>query len=242
MLEIKNISKHFGGVTALDQCSFTIPRNKIMALVGPNGAGKTTLIDVISGVEVPDAGDILIDNQSLGGLRPDKIAKAGIARTWQQVRLFKYLTILEHLQLVESMDNTRLIKSFISTPKTVSAKYEKILDQFGIDRPLDTVVSELSYGQRKLLQLAMVLTKTHRLLLLDEPVAGVNAVVQKHIEEMLIGWKEKNETIVIVEHDMDFVRRLADYVVVMDQGRVLAEGRPAEVLQDKRVAEAYLGV
>lgn len=242
MLEIKNISKHFGGVTALNQCSFTVPRNKITALVGPNGAGKTTLFDVISGLEKPDEGEILIDNQPLIGQRPHQIAQIGFARTWQQVRLFKYLTILNHLQLAESNENTKLFRNLIATPKTDASKYKRILNQFGIDKPLDTVVSDLSYGQRKLLQLAMVLVKPHRLLLLDEPVAGVNAVVQKHIEKLLIDWKEKNETIVIVEHDIEFVKRLADYVVVMDQGRVLAEGKPEDALQDKRVAEAYLGV
>lgn len=241
MLEIKDITKKFGGVTALDHCSFTVPRNKITALVGPNGAGKTTLFDVISGLVQPDEGEVLIDNQLLAGKRAYQIAQLGIARTWQQVRLFKYLTILDHLQLAESSENTKLIRSLVSRPEDQSEKYKKVLEQFNLDKPLDTVVSDLSYGQRKLLQLAIVVMKPHRLLLLDEPVAGVNTVVQQHIEKLLLEWKDKDETIVVVEHDIEFVKRLADYVVVLDQGKVLTEGSPAEALQDARVADAYLG-
>jgi len=229
MLEIKNITKRFGGVRALNKCSFAVPEGKITALVGPNGAGKTTLFDVISGLVKPDEGEVILgERESLVGLQPHEIAQRGVARTWQQVRLFTYLTILDHLQLAESGEDTK-------------HSYAQVLEQFGIDKPLDTVVTELSYGQRKLLQLAMVYVRPHQLLLLDEPVAGVNAVVQQRIEALLMNWKKSTNTIVIVEHDIEFVRRLADYVVVMDQGRVLAEGEPEVALQDARVAEAYLG-
>lgn len=241
MLEIRNITKKFGGVTALDKCSFKVPRNKITALVGPNGAGKTTLFDVISGLVEPDEGDILVDNQALTGQRPHKISQLGIARTWQQVRLFKYLTIEDHLRLAESNTDTKLVANLVQQPKVNTVRYQKIIEEFGIGRSLETVVTHLSYGQRKLLQLAMVTVKPRRLLLLDEPVAGVNAVVQQHIEKLLLSWKANRETIVVVEHDIEFVKRLADYVVVMNQGRVLAEGKPESALQDTRVAEAYLG-
>ncbi|MBI4021955.1 MAG: ATP-binding cassette domain-containing protein [Candidatus Andersenbacteria bacterium] len=241
MLEIRNITKKFGGVTALNKCSFTVPRHKITALIGPNGAGKTTLFDVISGLVAPDKGDILIDNQKLMGQRPHQISLLGIARTWQQVRLFKYLTMVDHLQLAESTTDTKLFQNLVKQPKVDTARYQKVIEDFAIDRPLDTVVTDLSYGQRKLLQLALVVVKPHRLLLLDEPVAGVNAVVQQRIENLLLSWPVKDETIIIVEHDIEFVQRLADYVVVMNQGCVLAEGKPENVLPDPRVAEAYLG-
>ena len=250
MLSIQNISKSFGGVQALHNCSIEFPANKITALIGPNGAGKTTLFDVISGLVKPDEGDVVLqaptpkeplqpspeataDKQAgrenlltyeLTGLSAHKIAQAGIARSWQQVRLFKYLTISDHLKLAggEHVDPTGL-------------------PAYGLTSSPDTVVTDLSYGQRKLLQLAMVATMPHQLMLLDEPVAGVNAVLQEKIEQMLLDWKETNETIVVIEHDIEFVKRLADYVVVMHHGSVLASGQPEEVLQYQRVVNAYLG-
>jgi len=241
MLEIKNISKRFGGVIALNGCTFTVPRNKITALIGPNGAGKTTLFDVVSGLIRPDDGQILLDGTQFVSQRPDAIARAGISRTWQQVRLFKYLTMLDHLVLAESNEDAKMFANLASQPRLKKDTYQNIIDRFGIDRPLDTVVTELSYGQRKLLQLAMALHRSHRLLLLDEPVAGVNQIIQEKIEKLLTDLKDKNETVVIIEHDIEFVRRLAHHIVVLDQGRVLAAGDPNVVLQDRRVIEAYLG-
>jgi len=262
MLEIKNLTKYFGGTIAVYNCSFVVPDKQITALIGPNGAGKTTVFDLVSGLLKADSGQVFLSppyqereqkgaGLDLTKLPSYKIANLHISRTFQQVRLFKHLTILDHLLITEDNDDTKLWRNVFGIaeargssrePKSRKhAERKEYIESFGIDRSLATVVSELSYGQRKLLQLAMALRKHHHLLMLDEPVAGVNAVIQRKIEDLILQLKERDETILIVEHDMDFVRRLADHVIVLDEGRVLLEGPPDRVLKDKKVLEAYLG-
>lgn len=248
MLEVKNITKGFGGVKAVNNCSFKIPERQITALIGPNGAGKTTLLDIISGLVKPEVGSILFNTGSaiedITGWQTSEIMNFGISRTFQQVRLFHYLSILDHLRMVEDNEDTRLFFNVFKITKTASHDLKTLKEyvaSFGIDKSLDTLVSDLSYGQKKLLQLALAFKKHHHLLLLDEPVAGVNTVTQKIIEDLILSLKEKGETILIIEHDMDFIRRLADNLIVLDEGRVLIEGEPDKVLSDKKVLEAYLG-
>ena len=248
MLEVKNLTKKFGGVKAVDHCSFEVPARKITALIGPNGAGKTTVFDLVSGLLKADSGQVFLDigsgTREITNLAPYKITNLGVSRTFQQVRLFRYLTILDHLLITENNEDTKFWKNIINSgkPSTQELKErQEYVKSFGIDRDLTALVSDLSYGQRKLLQLAMALRKHHHLLILDEPVAGVNAVIQTKIEDLILKLKKQDETILIVEHDMDFVRRLADHVIVLDEGRVLTEGPPDKVLRDKKVLEAYLG-
>ena len=157
------------------------------------------------------------------------------------VRLFKNLTIADHLAMAEGNDDTRFFRSLLPDTKSATEEYQSYIESFGIERPTETIVRDLSYGQRKLLQLAIALRKPHTLLLLDEPVAGVNAVIQQKIENLLMDLKKKGETIAIIEHDIEFVRKLADKVIVLDAGKVLLQGLPETVLRDKRVIEAYLG-
>lgn len=241
MLEVKNIKKSFGGVQAIRGSDFVVEKNKVTALIGPNGAGKTTLFDIIAGFIVPDSGEILFEKKNILKLAPFERANLGISRAFQQVRLFRYLTILDHLLLAEGSDDAKLFKNIFRRQKVEKEKYQKVLEQFGIDRSLDALVSELSYGQRKLLQIAMCLHKPHQILMLDEPVAGVNKVVQEKIENLLLDLKAKGETILLIDHDMNFVRRLADKVIALDAGVVIAEGTPQEVLANPTVIEAYLG-
>lgn len=242
MLEIKNIYKSFGGTKALQGCGFEIEEGKITGLIGPNGAGKTTLFDVISGLIKPEAGHIIFGNYDLTKLEAFEIANLGINRTFQQVRLFKNLSILDHLQMSADNEDTKVFKQLFSPWKTKNqARYNEIIEEFGIKHGLDTIANDLSYGQRKLLQMAMAFTRQHHLLLLDEPVAGVNSVIQKEIERLLLKFKESGQTVMLIEHDIEFVKRLADKVVVMDEGKVLTEGEPIKVLNEKRVLEAYLG-
>lgn len=245
MLKIQNITKKFGGVTALNNCTFTVEPGKITALIGPNGAGKTTLFDVISGIISADTGEILLtqdqEHIDLASLPPYRIAQLGLSRTWQQIRLFKYLSLADHLHIARQNDDVSLVKSFFSFQRTPHKQYEQILKKYGIDREPHVLVSELSYGQRKLLQIAMALEQSHVMLLLDEPVAGVNQRVQEQIETMLINLKKSGETILLIEHDMEFVKKIADTIIVMDEGRVIAQGNPQETLQEKHVIEAYLG-
>jgi branched-chain amino acid transport system ATP-binding protein len=157
------------------------------------------------------------------------------------VRLFKNLTILDHLLMSQDNLDLSLIRNLFRTQKVQKQNYKEYIKDFGIKKNLDTKVSDLSYGQRKLLSMAVAFLKTHKILLLDEPVAGVNKVIQKEIETTLMKFKEEKKTILVIEHDMDFVRKLADWVIVMDEGKVLAEGEPHKVLKDPKVLEAYLG-
>ena len=218
-----------------------VEKNKVTALIGPNGAGKTTLFDIIAGFIAPDSGEIFFEQKNILALAPFERANLGISRAFQQVRLFRYLTILDHLLLAEGGDDAKLFKNIFSRPKVDTKKYQELLEQFGIDRDLNALVSELSFGQRKLLQIAMCLRKPHTLLMLDEPVAGVNKVVQEKIENLLLELKAQGETILLIDHDMNFVRRLSDKVIALDAGVVIAEGTPQEVLSNPVVIEAYLG-
>ena len=243
MLAIKSITKRYGGVKALDKCSFKVEQGQIVGLVGPNGAGKTTLFDVISGLVSADNGSVLLDGKNLLGVRSDEIAQLGLARTWQQVRLFDNLLVYHHLVMAENDEDVGLMRNLFANKKHFNwDRHKEHLLDFGLDKKVKQPVSSLSYGQRKLLQLAMATLKPHKLLLLDEPVAGVNQVVQEKIEQLLLGLKERGETVVIIEHDMEFVKKLADKLVVLDQGKVLTEGGPGIVLRDQRVIDSYLGL
>lgn len=241
MLEVKNITKSFGGVQAIQGSDFVVQKNKITALIGPNGAGKTTLFNIIGGLLKPDGGSIVFEGNDITKIESFDRVRMGMSRTFQQVRLFKYLTILDHLRMCDGQDDTKLFKNMFSRSTVDRKEYEAILETFGIERDLDTPVSDLSYGQRKLLNIAMALRQKHSILLLDEPVAGVNSVVQERIEGILLDLKKQGETILLIDHDMQFIRKLADHVIVLDAGVVLTQGDPATVLEDPRVLEAYLG-
>lgn len=199
------------------------------------------MFDMITGLLRPDSGNIVFGGVDITKKDPHEIANLGISRTFQQVRLFHYLSILDHLRMTDDNDDVKLWKNVFSRSVVARKEYEQLLEEYGIERGLDTPVSELSYGQRKLLNIAMGVRKPHQLLLLDEPVAGVNSVVQDRVEHILLALKEQGETMLLIDHDMGFVRRLADYVIAIDAGVVIAEGTPEEVLMNKDVLEAYLG-
>lgn len=240
MLRVENIKKSFGGVEAIKGSSFSAERGQVTALIGPNGAGKTTLFDIITGLVTPDNGNVWLEDKNLTKVNGAARATAGLSRTFQQVRLFPYLTIADHLQLAAHYP-ARAWQAFKPTQLIPINELQIELHRFGIDRPLDARVSDLSYGQRKLLNIAMALRQPHRVLLLDEPVAGVNSVVQNRIEELLLELKTKGETMLVIDHDMQFVRRLADQVIALDAGVVVAEGTPDTVLNNPAVIESYLG-
>jgi len=241
MLKIEYLKKSFGGIVALNNSNFVIAKNKVTALIGPNGAGKSTLFDIICGLTKPDDGRIIFNDQNITKLDTYKIANLGISRTFQQVRLFKNLTIRDHLVMSENNEDTKLFQNFFKLKNRDDNNYQKILEEFGIKKDPKTLVSDLSYGQRKLLQIAMALNRPHKLLLLDEPVAGVNSVIQTEIENLLLKLKNQGETILLIDHDMNFVKKLSDWVIALDAGQIIVEGTPIQVLNDKRVLEAYLG-
>lgn len=241
MLKVTNLTKKFGGLTAVDHCSFEIAPQRITALIGPNGAGKTTLFNCVAGVVGGDSGAIQFAGHDITRLPIHARAKLGISRTFQLVRTFANLTVEENLRLAAEPEDQHFFRSLIA-PRTASK--ENLLDMLrlvGLEQPLSFPAKSLSYGQSKLLSLARALLLPHQILMLDEPVAGVAPTLRDQFKKLLPNLKARGETIFFIEHDMDFVRSVADHVIVMDQGWVLTEGTPVEVLSDPRVLKVYLG-
>jgi ABC-type branched-subunit amino acid transport system ATPase component len=225
MLKLEAVSKKFGGLQAVSDCSFEIKKGTITALIGPNGAGKTTIFNLILGVIKPDSGKIYFNDLLINNLPIFKRVRLGISRTFQSVRLFKNLTVGDNLSLV-SGDKEAI---------------RKTISFLGLETDLDFPVSGLSFGQQKILALARALLLPHQLLMLDEPVAGVNPLLREKFKRIFQELRDKGETIFLIEHDMNFVMNLADYVIVMAGGKVLAKGSASEVQKDPQVLESYLG-
>jgi len=226
MISVQNLDKHFGGVYAVRNCTFTVKEGAITSIIGPNGAGKTTLFNLVCGMIKPDAGRILFKGQDITRLPTHLISRVGISRTFQQARLFKNMTVKENLQLAKKSDDDE-----------VKAILKKV--HFPLD--MNTRASDLSYGQMRLVEMARALLKPHNLLMLDEPTAGVNPKVRQELKQILLKLKKEGNTILLIEHDMEFVMSISDEVIVMAGGTVLTRGTPKKVQADKRVLEAYLG-
>ncbi len=241
ILSVRKVCKNFGGIKALDNCNMTIERGQITAIIGPNGSGKTTLFNVISRIIPLDKGRIKLNDIDVTKYPPYKISKSGISRTFQDVRLFSNLTIKDHLAIATSKDDEGLFYNFFRGSKLKINKIKIALKLVGLDKPLDTLGSDLSYGQRKLLDLAVGIAKPHKVLMLDEPVAGVNPLLRRRIKKILMKLRKVGETIVLIEHDMNFVMDIADYIFVLDAGKVIAHGKPKEIQNNKKVLSAYLG-
>ncbi len=244
ILEIKNISKSFGGVKAVHDVSFALEREKITALIGPNGAGKTTLFNIVNGFLSGDEGSIIFEEQDVTHRPAYERSRLGMSRTFQLSRVFKNLTIGENLMLAARMDDNLFWRSMVR-PEPESVFHERIQKAIvfvGLDKPLNTPVTDLSYGQQKLFDLARAIVNPHTMLLLDEPVAGVNPVIREKLKSLMQDLRTRKESVLLIEHDMDFVRGVADRVIVMAEGEVIADGLPEEVLRHSRVLEAYLGV
>lgn len=244
-LEIKNISKSFGGVRALNRCTFALKEKKITALIGPNGAGKTTLFNVVNGFIPADEGTVRLHGYDVTEMDVWERSRAGMSRTFQSGRVFKNLSVKENLILSLQSDDDLFWRSFFSSGNEKRAELEaKIIEAArftGFKKDLDTPAAELSYGEQKLFDLTRAVLNPHTLLLLDEPVAGVNPVIRGQLRDVLQHLKQKGETVLLIEHDIDFVRSVADWVIVMDQGSVLKEDAPEHIVRDKRVLEIYLG-
>jgi len=244
MLKIKNLKKYFGGVKAINDCNFEIKNKTITALIGPNGAGKSTVFNLVSGIMKADSGKIIFNNKNITNLQPAIISNLGISRLFQQSRLFNNLTVEENLLLALDNEDTKFWKNLFGLNKVTKSKKDeikKMLKLVGLEKFENTLGRDLSYGQKRLIELIRTILNPHEFLMLDEPVAGVSPKLREKIAEILKDLKKKSETILLIEHDMSFTLKIADDIIVMEKGKVIAEGEPEEIKNDSKVLEAYLG-
>ena len=239
LLAAEGLTKRFGGVAAVADCSFSVPAGTITALVGPNGSGKTTVFNLLTGYLHADAGTVAFDGRSVRRPDPVRLYRSGLTRTFQQARIFPDLTLVENLCVARPQPWRAILRRAIG--RDDRARALGLLDEFGLARLAEERAGSLSYGQRKLLEFATVLMGEPRLVLLDEPTAGVNPVMVESIEAHIRELHARGLTFLLVEHNMNLVMRLCDPVVVLDHGTKLAEGRPEEIRSDARVLDAYLG-
>ncbi len=240
VLQIKHLSKHFEGVKAVEGLSLEFSAGKIYGLVGPNGSGKTTLINLLSGIYPWSKGEVEVDGVGLLKLPTHQTLAYGITRTFQEVRLFEQMTLLDNL-LVVMGERGVFTTLFERHRKLRQTKAEQLLEDFGLKDKLHKKANELSYGQRKLLEVARVLAVEADVYLFDEPFAGLFKTMVSKVVEVLKNLRESGKCVVLIEHNMELIRQLADEVVVLDSGELLAQGRPDKVLSEKKVVEAYLG-
>jgi ABC-type branched-subunit amino acid transport system ATPase component len=242
----KCLAKRFGGISALENVSLEFTGNNVVAIVGPNGAGKTTLLNVLSGFLRPDAGRWFLNDRELTDLRPDQIAASGIARTFQEMRILRSLTVIENVLLARPQQRGEHLWRAISgigVRGQESMNREigmEVLTFLGLAGCAHIRAATLSYGQQKLLTIACCLAMEATVLLLDEPVAGVHPTVAERLCEKLRELRGQGKLIMFVEHDLDIVRTIADHLIVMDEGKVIARGDPSNVLEQAEVIEAYL--
>ena len=248
MLAVDHLAKSFGGVTAVNDVSFQVQRGAIVGLIGPNGAGKTTTFNLISGRFAPSAGVISLQGVSILGKRPDQIAKMGIARTFQGTRIFPKLTVSENIQIASLAGaNVGFWSDWLGLPsarhveKRARERASEVMEWTGMQEASNIVSGSLAYAHQSLLGMAIALAMRPKLLLLDEPFAGMNPGETQRAADMVLRIRDDGITVVLVEHDVPAVMRVCEHIVVLDQGRKIAEGTPKEIVANERVIEAYLG-
>ena len=239
LLRIDGLHRTLGGVTAVDDCSLSVAEGTVTALIGPNGSGKTTLFDLVTGYRKPEAGRVFFAGRNVTGHSPGRLYRAGLSRTFQQARVFPQLTVVENLVAAAGHRWWQLASPRVSAADRKRA--EELLAEFDLTGDADRPAGQLSYGRRKLLEFAAVLMSAPRLVLLDEPTAGVNPVLVERMERHVRSRHATGVTFLIVEHDLSFVMRLCDPVIVLDAGRPISQGDPAVIQADPRVLDAYLG-
>ena len=248
ILEVQRVRHLFGGLVAVDDVSFRVYVNQCLALIGPNGAGKTTLLNVIAGVLSPTAGQVLMEGKSLNGQPAHERARLGIGRTFQQALVFKDMSVLENVMVgCHLQGRTRLIDAALRLPRTrreeedVYLEALRFLNFVGLGTKAEQMAANLPFGQQRLLAIARALASKPRVLLLDEPAAGLNRIEKSALVDLIRRLSDMNITTILVEHDMEVVMQLAEWIVVLDHGKRLAQGTPDDVRRNPAVIEAYLG-
>ena len=254
LLEVSNLSMEFGGLRAIDNVSLDIFEGEIVALIGPNGAGKTTFFNCVTGIYTPTHGEVMIHpptgkSRKLNGMKPNSITALGMARTFQNIRLFPAMTVLENVMIgCHCRTSTSIIDAILSTPKakreekeTVEKAY-RLLEKVGLAEVADEFSSNLSYGAQRRLEIARALATNPFLLLLDEPAAGMNPQETHELDALIVRIREEAKvSILLIEHDMKLVMSISDRIYVVEYGKEIAQGTPREIKENKRVIEAYLG-
>jgi branched-chain amino acid transport system ATP-binding protein len=241
LLRLSGVTKSFGGITALKDVSLSIERGQIGGIIGPNGAGKTTVFNVITGAYSVDAGTVTLGSLCIGALKPHRIARLGIARTFQNIRLFASMTVWEHLLVAQSGPALRSLLPPERSNSQARQRAGEVLTLLGLEAYRNRLAKSLPYGLQRKVEIARALTAAPRILLLDEPVAGMNQDESEDLRQVVLRLKEMGLTILLIEHDMPFVMRLCDYLYVLDFGSVIASGDPASVRRNPAVIDAYIG-
>jgi branched-chain amino acid transport system ATP-binding protein len=248
LLEIDGISKSFGGVVAVDNCSLSIREGTVVGLIGPNGAGKSSVIDLVSGFERPSSGSVQFDGRELVGKRPDQISRMGLIRTFQSPREWRDLSVIDNIRVGRSdLDRESIWRSLFSARRlrrqeeSHAIEIRDLMSHYRLDAVRNDRAVGLSGGQKRLLEFARIAAARPRLTILDEPMGGVNPVLGERIGEAIRELKRAGSTVVVVEHNLPFIEQTCDEVVVMDLGTVIAQGPFDELRDNKRVVDAYLG-
>ena len=249
LLDVKNLTKHFGGLTAVGDVTLELNEGELVVLIGPNGAGKTTLFNLLTGVYEPSEGTVTLDGHLLNGKAPYKIASLGLGRTFQNIRLFKDLTVLDNVLIAfgnhhkpHTFASFFRLPAFYKNEEDLKNKALDLLKIFDLDKEAETLAKNLAYGQQRRLEIVRALATEPKILFLDEPAAGMNPQETAELTELIRRIKnEFNITIMLIEHDMSLVMEVTERIYVLEYGRLIAHGTPDEIKSNERVIEAYLG-